>query len=108
MSFVPDPPRLEGRWANPGPQRITPAWTRRFLNTLMNRDGLRLTDTTKNSSSTTTAPLIPPQRYSSPSPANTFSSLTALGIGTTPNITARNSAATRNLAFLADAPSTTS
>jgi len=105
MSFIPDPPRLEGRYANPGPQRITPAWARRFLDTLMNRDGLRLTDTTKNSSSTTTAPLIPPQVYSSPSPANIASPLLAARIGTTPSITARNSAATRNLGYLADLPS---
>lgn len=96
MSFLPDSPALEGRYVNPGPQRVDRAWHRRFLDTLLNRDALALTDTTSNSSSTTTAPLIPPQIFRRSAPPNVPVDLVSMRAATTRNITARNSASARN------------
>ncbi len=96
MSFIPNAPFLDGTYRNPGPQRVDVAWHRRFMATMFNRDALRLTDTTKNSSSTTTAPLIPVQRFTSPAPPNLPPDPVAMRAGTTTMTTARNGAAARN------------
>jgi hypothetical protein len=96
VPFIQNTPRLDGQYYNPGPQRADVAWHRRFLQTLMNRDALALVDTTSNSSSTTTAPLIPNQVFRRSTAVNVPADLTSMRLGTTTNITARNGAAARN------------
>lgn len=94
MSFVPENPRLEGRYANPGPQRAEPSMVRRFLRTLMNRDALQYGDTT-NSAGKTSAYLIPNQIFTRSANPQIPADLASMRAGTTRAITARNSAGRR-------------
>ena len=89
MPFIQNNPRLDGRYSNPGPQRADVAWHQRFLDTLMNRDALRLGDTT-NSAGKTTAPLIPNQIFRRSANPQIPPDLAAMRPGTTRAITARN------------------
>jgi hypothetical protein len=94
MPFISQNPRLEGRYSNPGPQRIERSMVARFLGTLMNRDAIALSDTT-NSAGTTTAPLIPPQIFRRSANPQIPPDLASMRAGTTRAITARNVAGRR-------------
>lgn len=70
MPFVPDNPRLEGRYRQPDIQNPTGTIVRRLLGSMMTNDALNLLDTTSRSTIAPTTPLPCPQSFPKSAPHN--------------------------------------